>query len=83
MHWVERAVVSFEGELILLCKIQCCVVFWLELYINVGLGLSQTEQQTSGKMWKMTEMFCVRVVSTTFTLRWGLLSMLSRAVLYS
>ena len=74
---------SCEGELILLCKIQCCVVFWLELYINLGLGLSWTEQPTSGNMWKVTEMFCVFVASATFTLRWGLLSMLSRAVLYS
>ena len=83
MHWVERAIMSCEGELILLCKIQCCVVFWLELYINLGLGLSWTEQPTSGNMWKVTEMFCVFVASSTFTLRWGLLSMLSRAVLYS
>jgi hypothetical protein len=30
---------SCEGELILLCKIEFSVVFWLELYIDLTLGL--------------------------------------------
>jgi len=39
LRWVERAVMSCEGELILLYKVECNVIFWLELYTDLAVGL--------------------------------------------
>ena len=85
MHWVDGAVLYREGELILLCKIECCVVFWLELYTNLALELLETEQPTNGNMWKMIEMFFyMYVFSATFTFRWiALYAVKTRALLLS
>jgi len=52
---------SCEGELILLCKLECYVVFWLELCTDLALGLLYTEQPTSGNMWKVIEMIFLYV----------------------
>lgn len=47
-----NAVMSCEGELIMLCEIKLCFV-WLELCINLTLGLPQTEHFTNGDQCKV------------------------------